>query len=657
MSDIKNIRIGVCLKAEDNTFWSQEVRRGIEEAADLSGQIEIQYQSPSSIGQHSEQQKIIRQWIANRVDAIILAPSEPTESSSLAKEILEAGIKLLILDTDLRSNEARLNYNFLGFDDYQGGVLTGKALLEKLTKNQKVAIISGYKFGSYSDRERGFIDTVQDKLQVVAISPGNFDEREAFSVARMLLKVDPEISAIFATSDNMALGCRTAAQSVDRSDLLICGFDATYAGKLAIERGQMLSTVDVDPQGLGREAVRLIQELVLGRIVEPRVIKSVRLLTKQNVTALPKQAIQKRRYEIVEAQADLSEFPYAELGRLTVCPIVLGQNYLTDLAPRLKELEADRFYIVTDSNVRKLYGDQLLEHLRNSGMRANLFDFPAGEPQKTFTTLNSLAHAILESGISKRSCLLVLGGGVVGNIAGFLAAILMRGVRFVHVPTTVMAQIDSSTGGKQAINMPQGKNLLGTFYEPEFIYLNPGFIETLPIREYRAGIAEAIKHGFCHAPEILDCIQVGEYRRIMIETIRRKCEIMARDPREKEEGLILVYGHTIGHALETVCKHKLNHGEAISIGMVAAAELSAELGFADQAFVDEQRDLLGGQGLPTTLPHDLDVEAIIKALYYDKKERKDQVPFILLRSKQDIVRVNGSFAIPVSEAVVRGVLG
>ena len=149
---------------------------------------------------------------------------------------------------------------------------------------------------------------------------------------------------------------------------------------------------------------------------------------------------------------------------------------------------------------------------------------------------------IISHGITKNSCIILLGGGVVGNLGGFLSAILMRGLRFVHVPTTVMSHIDSTTGGKQAVNTPHGKNLLGTFYEPEFIYIDIDTIRTLPEREYASGIAEAIKHGLCQSKKLLEYISEGDYKKIVLETIKLKTKLIKKDPLEQKEGLVLEHG-------------------------------------------------------------------------------------------------------------------
>jgi len=655
----KPMKIGVCLKAEDNLFWSGEVRRGIDEAVLLNPAIVLRYQTPSNINQYKEQVQIIRSFIEDGTDAIVWAPSDPELAAALAKEISAAKIPLIILDTEINDFAPDVNKRilFVGFEDYAGGFETGCLLRKALGLGARVAVISGFKFGSYSKREKGFIDAISPQLKLSAVIPANFDEREAFEATRRLLKIEPNIQGIFATSDNMALGTITALQELGRTDVLVSGFDATYAGKHALESGRLLSTVDIDPQGLGRRAMRIAVDLLSGKPVATKSVEKVRLLTRENLTSLPKQAIQKRRYELCDAKPDLSEFPYDALDHFNICPIVVGGDHLKDLPPRLQRLKADAYKILTDSTVANLYGKDILKSLRQAGLECSLFSFPAGERNKTFTTLNHLAHQIFDQGVSKRNCVVVLGGGVPGNLAGFLAAIVMRGLRFVHIPTTVMSQIDSTTGAKQAVNMPHGKNLLGTFYEPEFIYINPHFIRTLPPREFRSGIAEAIKHGLCHSPQLLTLIAAGDYLSLLKETIRLKTELIERDPREKHEGLILVYGHTIGHALEIAGDHTLTHGEAISIGMVAAAMISVELGLAKSDLVSLHEEILIAQGLPIRIPHSIKPARVLQTLYYDKKDRNNLVPFVLLKGVNDVAKADhAGFLFEVEESIVSRVL-
>lgn len=290
-------------------------------------------------------------------------------------------------------------------------------------------------------------------------------------------------------------------------------------------------------------------------------------------------------------------------------------------------------------------------------MNTELFSCKEGERNKTFTTLNNLASEILHSGVSKRSVIIVLGGGVVGNLGGFLAAILMRGLRFVHVPTTVMHQVDASTGGKQAVNTNHGKNLLGTFYEPEFIYNDISAIESLPQREVKSGIAEVIKHALCESKELLELLNNGAcYKDILLKTIEHKIKILDEDPRELNKGFILIYGHTLGHVIEILMKGKLLHGEAISIGMILAADIAEEMNIGSRGLKEHHLRILSRYNLPTTIPPKLSVDEIIRTMFFDKKERDTNMTFCLLEDIGKVYQRNNSYSVEVPIEIIKSVL-
>lgn len=644
--------IGVCLKAGNNPFWSVEVQQGLRQEAQRQAGFRLLYRTPEHISDIRKQKEILRDFVEQKVDGIILAPSHPRALSEEIQMLDAAGIPLLVIDTNV---ELEANYTFLGFDDFQGGRQTALHLRSHLQRGDKVAIIQGSPEGTVTERVRGFVEGLEGDGVLLPIITAYFEEDLAYVEALGLLRREPSLRAIFCTSDNMALGALAAMHEAERHDVLLCGFDATGAGRLALERGKLLSTVDTRPQELGERAVSMMARICAGEKVASERYE-VELLTSDTVLQEPKTAVLKREYLLVEVQKDCSEYPYHELATRKECPVVLGGAMTEYLPQRLKALEADRYYIVTDSTVRDLYAEKLEATLHDAGLETALFTIPAGEHHKTFTTLGELAMRILHHGVSKQTCLVLVGGGVVGNLAGLLAALLMRGLRFVHVPTTVMSQIDSTTGGKQAVNMPQGKNLLGTYHEPEMIYIDPTVIETLSPREYRSGIAEAVKHGLCQSQELLELIQKGEYLPIVRKTIEMKTRLIHKDPRELGEGLILVYGHTVGHAIETVSHHAYTHGEAISMGMMVAARLSVKMGFAKENLVETHRRYLEGQGLPTELPANMDREAIIRTLAYDKKGTQRQLSFVLLNDVASIQKWEGGYLVPVKEGVLREVM-
>ena len=656
---LRSYTIGVCLKAENNPFWAVEVRRGIEEEAKADIRVNIRYASPERIGQWKRQRRIVSGFLKDALDLIILAPGDPADAVSLVRKANLSRIPVIILDTDLDADLVRtsgVRYSFVGLDDYRGGWLSGDYLSGRLPQNAHVGVINGYRSGTYSRRISGFFDAVFGKLSVRQIVPGDFEEEKACLVTKELVAAEPGLNAIFAASDNMAMGAVTALEQLGRHDVLVCGFDATHVGRLAVEKGRLLSTVDSNPCGLGKLAIREALRLLRDDTTSQRLESPVALVTKSNCLAVPKQVFQKRNYQLVEARPDLSEYDYSALESSLDCPVITNGRLLFDLPARLAKLKADRHFIITDTTVEELYGRELLQALLREGLCCQSLAIPPGETSKNFSTLNDLAVRLLDMGVTRRSCVVVLGGGVLGNIAGFLAAVLMRGIRFVQVPTTVVAQLDSSIGGKQAVNTSHGKNLLGTFYEPEFIFIDTSLVTTLAARDVRGGLAEAIKHALCQSRHLLKLIDDGDYAAVLRETIRLKSRLLERDPREKGEALVLLYGHTIGHAVEIASGYVLNHGESISIGMMAAVMLARRSGYAADEFVDLHRAVLSRHGLPTRLPASVSVEAVMQSLYFDKKERKDQVCFYLIEDVGVPVVVDESYSQPVSESVIVEVL-
>jgi 3-dehydroquinate synthetase len=454
----------------------------------------------------------------------------------------------------------------------------------------------------------------------------------------------------------MALGASKALKALSRSDIGISGFDGTWLGKNAVNSGLFISTFDTLAEEMGREIVRLAAatlnapDVFLSRKLDGK------LFTGDSNEKETKQTSSIRRYPIVIATDTLEEWHYEKLGETVDCPVVFGSSLEIDIAPRLQRIGPDRAIIVTDETVRAIYGQRLLESFRKVNLNARIYSFKGGEESKTAPVLHELADQILTDGISKRSVIVTLGGGIVNNVAGFLAAILLRGIRFIHVPTSTMSQLDVVIGGKQAVNTRHGKNLLGTFYEPEFIYLNTQLVETLPTREYYAGLAEAVKHGLCQSKRLLDLVRRGDYRDILSETLRLKIGLIHEDPREYQRGLILLYGHTLGHAFEIASNHALNHGEAISIGMVGEAMISQKLGLCSKEFVQLHRDIFSYLRLPTELPRGVGLGRILDALSYDKKERHTDHQFCLLHDVAKPVRVNGSFRISVPERLIEEVI-
>lgn len=336
-----------------------------------------------------------------------------------------------------------------------------------------------------------------------------------------------------------------------------------------------------------------------------------------------------------------------------------GLGELGALVRRL--LPASRALIVTDDNVAALYGERAAAALRSAGLTAELAVIPPGEESKSLAVAETLYSRAIAAGLDRKSPIIAVGGGVVGDLAGFVAATYMRGVPFVQVPTTLLAQVDSSVGGKVAVNHPAGKNLIGAFYQPRLVVADPAVLATLPVRELATGLAEVAKHGVI-ADAAFFAWQSGNSAAILAREpaaleaiIRRSCEIKAAvvEQDEQESGLrmILNFGHTIGHALEAATGFaRFTHGEAVAVGMCGAARLSSVLGLCGRDTVAEVSALLARFGLPTAAPG-CRADDLLAYLARDKKSLGGAVNWVLLA---DIGRVVVRNDVP--EEAVRQVL-
>jgi 3-dehydroquinate synthase len=270
-----------------------------------------------------------------------------------------------------------------------------------------------------------------------------------------------------------------------------------------------------------------------------------------------------------------------------------------------------------------------------------MIEIPDGEEFKNAATLNGVYDGLIEAGLDRNSFIVALGGGVVGDLAGFAAATYLRGIPFVQVPTTLLAQVDSSVGGKTAIDHPRGKNLIGAFYQPRLVLIDVETLATLPVREFRAGLAEVVKYGVALDYTFFQYLEqnaagiVAMEQGHLVQVIHRSCQLKARvvELDEKEDGLraVLNYGHTLGHALETLAGYReLVHGEAVAMGMVLAAHISQTLGFCSEEDGARIAALLRRFGLAQALPV-IDRNRLIDALTKDKKSRSGLISFICNR--------------------------
>lgn len=287
-----------------------------------------------------------------------------------------------------------------------------------------------------------------------------------------------------------------------------------------------------------------------------------------------------------------------------------------------------RSAVVTNTTLAPLYGEALAAALPN----AALVTMPDGEQHKTLATVSQIYSDLVNVRLDRGSTVIALGGGVVGDTAGFAAATYMRGVRLVQIPTTLLAMVDSSVGGKVGVDLPEGKNLVGAFKQPDVVLIDPEVLASLPQAEWRNGMAEVIKHGLLADPALLDTNLHTPQR--AAELVRRavqvKVDVVEQDPYEKNIRAHLNLGHTFAHAIEQVTQYQWPHGEAVGVGLLAAARLSYALALCDSTLPEEVEDLLAATGLPRRL-NGLDAEAIYAAMATDKKWQNGCSRFILLR--------------------------
>ena len=329
-------------------------------------------------------------------------------------------------------------------------------------------------------------------------------------------------------------------------------------------------------------------------------------------------------------------------------PIDIGEGLIADAGLRLRPLLARPLTaIVTDSNVAKLHLDRLVQSLADAGITATPIVMPAGEATKSYTHLAQLCDQLLAAGIERRDMIIAFGGGVIGDLAGFAAAILRRGVDFIQIPSTLLAQVDSSVGGKTGINSPHGKNLIGAFHQPRAVLIDIALLDTLPRRELAAGYAEVAKYGLLGDAKFFSWLETNAKSifagdaQSRIRAVSKSCEmkaaIVAEDETETGVRALLNLGHTFGHALEAATGYssRLLHGEGVAIGMAQAFRFSEHLGHCAKGTAQRIEKHLHDVGLPSSLadiPGDLpDAGALLAYMRQDKKARAGKLTFILAR--------------------------
>jgi 3-dehydroquinate synthase len=309
--------------------------------------------------------------------------------------------------------------------------------------------------------------------------------------------------------------------------------------------------------------------------------------------------------------------------------IVIAPGLLSSLSldPAAHNL-AGRVVIATNTTLAPLYGETLTTALPD----AALVTIPDGEQYKTLATVSRLYADFLAAGLDRSGTVIALGGGVVGDVVGFAAATYMRGVRLVQIPTSLLAMVDSSVGGKVGVDLPEGKNLVGAFKQPDRVLIDPGVLATLPEREWRCGMAEIIKHGLLADEKLLDpALHTAERAPELIRrAVQVKVDVVQQDPYERGVRAHLNLGHTFAHAIERVTEYQWPHGEAVGVGLAAAARLSRRMGLCDDRLPQRVEKLLDAIGLPRRTGG-LDSEAIHEAMFTDKKWQSGRSRFVLLR--------------------------
>jgi 3-dehydroquinate synthase len=321
---------------------------------------------------------------------------------------------------------------------------------------------------------------------------------------------------------------------------------------------------------------------------------------------------------------------------------IIEVGLITRAGARLREVVGgrDRLFVITVAPVRRRWAKKLMTSLSGAGFKAQIVEMPDGERSKKLPTVEQLAEKLVRMGADREAVVVAFGGGVAGDVAGLLASLYMRGVDVVQIPTTVLAQVDASIGGKTGVNLRAGKNLLGTFHQPRAVLIDPEILSTLPEREFRAGLYEVLKCGVIGRPELFSRLETANVRELrsdpaalewlMAEAVKLKAEIVAADEREGGLRRVLNFGHTVGHALEAASGYRrFLHGEAVGWGMIAAAHISRAMGRCDEQTASRiTRAVLRLGQLPRV---GVRGREILRAIQGDKKKRGGTVHFVLVR--------------------------
>ncbi|GBF79488.1 3-dehydroquinate synthase [Aphanothece sacrum] len=327
----------------------------------------------------------------------------------------------------------------------------------------------------------------------------------------------------------------------------------------------------------------------------------------------------------------------------TAYEIVITSGCLPQLGEYLNHLKlGQKILVISNPEIYDYYGDIVVNSLIKSGFEVYTHLIPPGEPYKTLDSIAQIYDIAFKNRLERASTMLALGGGVIGDMTGFAAATWLRGINFIQVPTSLLAMVDASIGGKTGVNHPQGKNLIGAFYQPRLVFIDPLVLKTLPVREFRAGMAEVIKYGVIWDQDLFNQLETQKeldtlenlekefLQTIITRSCQAKVDVVSQD--EKESGLraILNYGHTLGHAIESLTGYNtINHGEAVGMGMIAAGKIAFKLGMWTEKESQRQDKLIEKIGLPITISSSLNIADVLESLQMDKKVKAGKVRFIL----------------------------
>ncbi|MEO9046760.1 MAG: 3-dehydroquinate synthase [Gemmatimonadaceae bacterium] len=338
----------------------------------------------------------------------------------------------------------------------------------------------------------------------------------------------------------------------------------------------------------------------------------------------------------------------------------------------MAEAPAHRYAVISDINVAPLYASRVMGGLERGGHNPLLLTLEAGEAHKTRESWIALTDRLLEAGFGRDSAIIALGGGVVCDVAGFVAATFMRGVPVVHVPTSLLAMIDASLGGKTGVDTPYGKNLVGAFHQPSAVIIDPEVLETLPLAELRSGMAEAIKHGAIADAGYFDYLALetpgllaeGADRRdvqalnyVIEKSVRLKLGVVATDEREAGARKALNFGHTIGHAIEMLSGYSMRHGEAVGVGMLVEAAAAEREGITDAGTAERIRGVLIAAGLPTERPAGQSASSIVELMRSDKKSRAGVTEYSIPLRIGVMAAADSGYSVRLPDSVIEEVLG